>query len=210
MKLANMRTMWPFIISLWAASQQQKLVLAQSSCDSLISTPVLVYWQEQTCEWVLGWNTAVQCTRPQGSTGKLIGDTCGAQCPEFSGCPVVNKRNTPLDFPSTSPSTRPSQSPSTRPSQSPSRKPSQSPSARPSQSPSNTPSLPPVSETPKQCCPPNFTGFKAFDDCTKYYRCQNGAISGTTACKDNLRFDETNQICDWALDVPTCEVDPCT
>ena len=82
-----------------------------------------------------------------------------------------------------------------------------------------TPQMPnpsPVAPAPSpvgsvaQCCPSGFSGYRAFNDCSQYYRCVAGNIVGITAsCAPGTRFDTSLQNCNWASAVTSCSVDPC-
>lgn len=55
-------------------------------------------------------------------------------------------------------------------------------------------------------CPDGYTGTMAFEDCTKFYTCINGKISGDIeSCPDGTLYSSTMQICDWATNVLVCE-----
>ncbi len=58
-----------------------------------------------------------------------------------------------------------------------------------------------------QYCPTGFSGFRAFDACTKYYQCSNGkVVSAPQPCPAGLLFHARNSVCDWASSV-SCDVD---
>lgn len=68
-------------------------------------------------------------------------------------------------------------------------------------------------ELDRICCPdPSFTGFRALNDCSRYYSCVRGKPSGVAIpCGVGLKFDETAQHCTFAsMLTTTCMVDPCT
>lgn len=45
---------------------------------------------------------------------------------------------------------------------------------------------------------------RAYNDCTKFYRCERGWIK-TEACPNGMAFDNTAKACKWASLVPGCE-----
>lgn len=58
------------------------------------------------------------------------------------------------------------------------------------------------------CCPPEFTGMRAFDACTKFYHCVGGVLSGNPIpCDSGLLFDDAAQTCDFEQNV-SCFVPP--
>jgi hypothetical protein len=74
-----------------------------------------------------------------------------------------------------------------------------------SQSPTNAPS-----DEVINCCPDDtVTGFRAYDDCTRFYQCMNGVAGPMFSCAPGLLFDESSQICNWESDVLICRVDSC-
>mmetsp|Transcript_14493 Transcript_14493/g.29061 ORF Transcript_14493/g.29061 Transcript_14493/m.29061 type:complete len:1465 (-) Transcript_14493:99-4493(-) len=59
-------------------------------------------------------------------------------------------------------------------------------------------------------CSDGFTGFVPFDDCHKFYRCQNGKIDGDIdSCAEGTLFDEVTGVCNWASMVE-CNTKPPT
>jgi chitinase len=60
------------------------------------------------------------------------------------------------------------------------------------------------------CCPPDFTGMRASDACTKFYHCVDGELSGNPSpCGNGLLFNDATQTCDYEANVP-CFVPPVT
>jgi hypothetical protein len=72
------------------------------------------------------------------------------------------------------------------------------------------PTLSPVTTPAKQCCPNGFSGWRAFDACTKFYQCAYGQVVGVThSCVEGMMFDASIQNCNWDFAVKKCQVDPC-
>jgi hypothetical protein len=88
--------------------------------------------------------------------------------------------------------------------------PKQAPTRSPATTQSQVPTQKPVATVTKQCCPNSFSGYRAFDACTKFYQCLNGEvlIGATFSCNPPTLFDASIQNCNWASAV-NCEVDMC-
>lgn len=68
---------------------------------------------------------------------------------------------------------------------------------------------PPTSPA-RQCCAKGYSGFRAFDNCTKFYQCAFGNVRGPIrSCAKGFLFDESIQNCNWEHAVKKCVVDPC-
>jgi hypothetical protein len=70
------------------------------------------------------------------------------------------------------------------------------------------PALAPVASPPtytEKCFPNN--GLRAYDNCEKHYQCWNGVAYNEVSCgRDNLLFDSKLRLCNWKVNVKTCEV----
>ena len=42
-------------------------------------------------------------------------------------------------------------------------------------------------------------------DCSCFYHCNDGAISGHECCREGTVFDPATGICNWDYNVPSCE-----
>ena len=62
---------------------------------------------------------------------------------------------------------------------------------------------------PTMCCPAGFTGLKSFNDCTEYYHCVNGVVTGSAlSCASGTLFQNSIQNCNWE-NAFTCDETPC-
>jgi len=60
------------------------------------------------------------------------------------------------------------------------------------------------------CCPPTYTGLRAYDLCGKYHHCVDGVVIGNALpCADGTLFDNDLQICNWADQVAHCNTMSC-
>jgi len=63
------------------------------------------------------------------------------------------------------------------------------------------------------CCPEGFSGLRAYDSCTKFFHCQNGALYGAggslTSCAAGTLFSNDGQNCFHAWQVTECVPDSC-
>merc|ERR1712157_98352 len=69
---------------------------------------------------------------------------------------------------------------------------------------SNTPIPTSLTSEPSSgmSCPPGHYGLKAWLECTHYYHCVNGVVTGNPfACPTGTLFSESLQICDWESNV---------
>jgi len=82
------------------------------------------------------------------------------------------------------------------------------PTSQPTQLPGPPTGSPPTgSEDP--CCPSGFTGMKAWNNCTQFYHCVGGAVTGDLIeAPEGTLFDNNIQNINWANQV-TCVVDNC-
>jgi hypothetical protein len=88
--------------------------------------------------------------------------------------------------------------------------PTANPTSQPVAAPTASHSAMPVA-VPQMCCPNNFTGYRGFENCSKYYRCLNGAIiTSPTTCTTGTTFDARVSICNWPSVANTCNIQPCT
>jgi len=77
----------------------------------------------------------------------------------------------------------------------------------PTKFPTSSPTLPtsPTSNPSDPCCQAGHTGLKAWNDCTQYYHCVSGVVTGPIyTCSAGTLFDESVQVCNWVANVPTC------
>jgi len=77
-------------------------------------------------------------------------------------------------------------------------------------SPSSVPSSPPTSASKVDpCCPMNYTGLRAWNQCYQYYHCVNGVVTGGLLdVPSGTLFDQSLQNFNWAHLV-VCVVDDC-
>lgn len=131
-----------------------------------------------------------------------------------AGCAESNSPSTvaPSSFvvtthPSAAPTKQPNQSPMAAPTKrtpNPSFAPTSKPSLRATTAPSNADGF---EET--KCCPPDFTGLRALDNCSKFFHCVGGAVVGPeTSCGSGLLFDQKFMYCNWS-DQVTCVPNVC-
>jgi hypothetical protein len=60
----------------------------------------------------------------------------------------------------------------------------------------------PATDYDEPSCTSGYTGMRAYDQCTKFYHCVYGVVTGDpTSCPANTLFSEANQICDWDYNV---------
>jgi len=71
------------------------------------------------------------------------------------------------------------------------------------------PTVSPPTGSGDPCCPPGFTGLKAWNNCAQYYHCVTGAVTGDLLdAPAGTLFDNSLQNINWAAQV-TCVVDSC-
>merc|ERR1712157_157119 len=60
----------------------------------------------------------------------------------------------------------------------------------------------PVSVDDEPSCSSGYTGLRAYEQCTKYYHCVNGVVTGDPLpCSAGTLFAEVHQFCDWDYNV---------
>jgi outer membrane biosynthesis protein TonB len=135
--------------------------------------------------------------------------------------PTASPTAQPVTAPTASPTAQPVAAPTASPTAQPAT-PTASPTAQPVAAPTASPTAQPATPTaspsdmpvavPQMCCPNNFTGFRGFENCSKWYRCLNGKpITGATStCSPGTTFDARYSICNWSSDANTCNIQPCT
>jgi hypothetical protein len=64
------------------------------------------------------------------------------------------------------------------------------------------PPTPPTTDDDEPSCSSGYTGLRAYKQCTKYYHCVNGVVTGDPlSCPANTLFSEVLQNCDWDYNV---------
>ena len=72
-----------------------------------------------------------------------------------------------------------------------------------------TPNPTPSVLNPTMCCPAGFTGLKSFNNCSEYYHCVNGVVTGPALqCAQGTLFQNSIQNCNW-INSFTCDETPC-
>jgi len=72
------------------------------------------------------------------------------------------------------------------------------------------PISPPPTDPATMCCPKDYTGLKKFGDCSSYYHCVGGIVTGgLLACSAGTLFDESLQFCNWIDQVQCDSIFPC-
>jgi len=60
----------------------------------------------------------------------------------------------------------------------------------------------PITDYDEPSCTSGYTGMRAYDQCTKFYHCVYGVVTGDPmACPANTLFSEDLQNCDWDYNV---------
>ena len=115
---------------------------------------------------------------------------------------------TPAPTPNPTPVTTPAPTPNPTPVTTPAPTPNPTPVTTPNPTPAPTPSLPTTGPGP-MCCEPNENRFKAYNECTQYYRCVLGEVQSISSTSPNgALFNEAIQNWAWPGTF-TCSVDSC-